>query len=132
MGFALPKSSSLVLRESSTTITSAHRQPAIPAQREYRPIDAALAITQTVCMVIPAKNEARNLPIVFSFPARLDRRGRAGGRALGRRRGRHSVTACGAPGAEAAQMPETDLALPVSETDLVLPAVAVAADMSKD
>ncbi len=65
MGFALPKGSSLVPRESSTTITSAHRQPAIPAQREYHPIDAALAITQTVCMVLPAKNEARNLPIVF-------------------------------------------------------------------
>ncbi len=69
MGFALPKSSSLAPRESPTTITSpltsTHRQPAIPAQHEYRPIDAALAIAQTVCMVIPVKNEARNLPIVF-------------------------------------------------------------------
>jgi hypothetical protein len=65
MGFALPKSSSLAPRESPTTIISTHRQLAIPAQREYRPIDAALAIAQTVCMVIPVKNEARNLPIVF-------------------------------------------------------------------
>lgn len=69
MGFALPKSSSLAPRESPTTITSpltsTHRQPAIPVQREYRPIDAALAIAQTVCMIIPVKNEARNLPIVF-------------------------------------------------------------------
>lgn len=69
MGFALPKSSSLAPRESPTTITSpltsTRRQPAIPAQREYRPIDAALAIAQTVCMVMPVKNEARNLPIVF-------------------------------------------------------------------
>lgn len=68
MGFALPKSSSLAPRESSTTITSTHRQPAIPALREYRPIDAALAIAQTVCMVIPVKNEARHPPIVFRSP----------------------------------------------------------------
>jgi hypothetical protein len=69
MGFALPKNSSLAPRESPTAITSpltsTHRQPAIPARREYRPIDAALAIAQTVCMVMPVKNEARNLPIVF-------------------------------------------------------------------
>ena len=83
MGFALPKSSSLAPRESSTTITSTHRQPAIPAQREYRPIDAALAIAQTVCMVIPVKNEARNLPIVFrSLHAWIDEVVLADGRSV--------------------------------------------------
>jgi glycosyltransferase involved in cell wall biosynthesis len=39
----------------------------------YRPISAALAITPTVSVVIPAKNEAANLPHVFkTVPAWVD------------------------------------------------------------
>jgi glycosyltransferase involved in cell wall biosynthesis len=35
------------------------------ARRGYRPVDAGLAIAPAVSVVIPVKNEARNLPIVF-------------------------------------------------------------------
>ena len=35
------------------------------AHSEYRPVDAGFAIAPAVSVVIPVKNEARNLPIVF-------------------------------------------------------------------
>lgn len=34
-------------------------------RRQYRPVDAGFAITPVISVVIPVKNEARNLPIVF-------------------------------------------------------------------
>jgi glucosyl-dolichyl phosphate glucuronosyltransferase len=37
-----------------------------PAVSGYRPVSAALAIAPTVSVVIPVKNEARNLPVVLS------------------------------------------------------------------
>jgi glycosyltransferase involved in cell wall biosynthesis len=40
-------------------------RPASPAQLHYRPVSAALAITPAVSVVIPVKNEARNLPLVL-------------------------------------------------------------------
>jgi glycosyltransferase involved in cell wall biosynthesis len=77
MDFAFPKASSPAPRESVTTITgplaSTDRQPPIPVQSKYRPIDAVLAIAPTISVVIPVKNEARNLPIVFrSLPGWID------------------------------------------------------------
>jgi glucosyl-dolichyl phosphate glucuronosyltransferase len=46
-------------------------RPATEAgQREYRPISSSLAISPTVSVVIPVKNEARNLPLVLhSLPS---------------------------------------------------------------
>lgn len=35
-------------------------------QSEYRPVNAGLAVAPTVSVVIPVKNEARNLPAVFA------------------------------------------------------------------
>jgi glycosyltransferase involved in cell wall biosynthesis len=49
------------------------RQRPVSAERRYRPVDAGFAISPTVSVVIPVKNEARNLPIVFrSVPAWVD------------------------------------------------------------
>ncbi|MEU2562716.1 glycosyltransferase family 2 protein [Streptomyces longispororuber] len=39
--------------------------PAIPSQHEYRPVSSHLAIAPPVSVVIPAMNEAENLPYVF-------------------------------------------------------------------
>lgn len=53
--------------------TAANRQSPAPAQRQYRPVGAAFAIAPTVSVVIPVKNEAMNLPIVFgSLPRWVD------------------------------------------------------------
>ncbi|MFH8992082.1 glycosyltransferase family 2 protein [Streptomyces sp. NPDC017940] len=44
--------------------------PAIPSQQEYRPVSSHLAIAPPVSVVIPAMNEAENLPYVFkTLPA---------------------------------------------------------------
>ncbi|WP_225881951.1 glycosyltransferase family 2 protein [Streptomyces aureocirculatus] len=44
--------------------------PAIPSQHEYRPVSSHLAIAPPVSVVIPAMNEAENLPYVFkTLPA---------------------------------------------------------------
>jgi len=77
MGFAFLKSGSPTVKESPPKITGplvrTDRQPAIPAHGKYRPIDETLAITPTISVVIPVKNEARNLPIVFhSLPSWID------------------------------------------------------------
>jgi len=48
----------------------ADHRPARAVQSQYRPISSALAIAPTVSVVIPVKNEARNLPMVLrSLPA---------------------------------------------------------------
>ena len=47
------------------TDTERERKSSMPSQRQYRPVGAAFAIAPTVSVVIPVKNEARNLPIVF-------------------------------------------------------------------
>jgi glycosyltransferase involved in cell wall biosynthesis len=53
--------------------TGTGRQPSRPGERQYRPVGAAFAIAPTVSVVIPVKNEARNLPIVFrSVPGWVD------------------------------------------------------------
>ncbi|MCI3901587.1 glycosyltransferase family 2 protein [Streptomyces spectabilis] len=39
--------------------------PAIPSQHQYRPVSSHLAIAPPVSIVIPAMNEAENLPYVF-------------------------------------------------------------------
>jgi glycosyltransferase involved in cell wall biosynthesis len=44
---------------------AASRGTAQPAQAEYRPVSVALAIAPTVSVVLPVKNEARNLPTVL-------------------------------------------------------------------
>src|ERR1019366_8186375 len=57
---------------SITSLAALDRRPAKPAQchrpaqSQYRPISGDLAIARTVSVVIPVKNEARNLPMVFS------------------------------------------------------------------
>lgn len=43
----------------------AHGSAGIHASLPYRPISAALAITPTISVIIPARNEAANLPHVF-------------------------------------------------------------------
>jgi glucosyl-dolichyl phosphate glucuronosyltransferase len=44
-----------------------------PAEPEYRPVSGSLAIVPAVSVVIPVKNEARNLPMVLaSVPAWVD------------------------------------------------------------
>jgi hypothetical protein len=40
--------------------------PARPGQGQYRPVSAAFAIAPTVSVVIPVKNEARNLPMTLA------------------------------------------------------------------
>jgi glycosyltransferase involved in cell wall biosynthesis len=57
----------------SDTRTGTGRQPPLPGAHQYRPVGAAFAIAPTVSVVIPVKNEARNLPIVFrSVPGWVD------------------------------------------------------------
>ena len=63
--------------EPATPVAPATRvAPATPvasADPEYRPISGSLAIAPTVSVVIPVKNEARNLPLVLrSVPAWVD------------------------------------------------------------
>lgn len=48
-------------------------QPSVIASPHYRPVGRGVAIAPTVSVVIPVKNEARNLPIVLSsLPAWVD------------------------------------------------------------
>ena len=55
---------------SISSLAAVDDRPARPAQSQYRPISAAVAIAPTVSVVIPVKNEARNLPAVLgSLPA---------------------------------------------------------------
>lgn len=57
----------------SKGINGADRQSSKPEQGQYRPVGKAFAIAPTVSVVIPVKNEARNLPIVFrTVPAWVD------------------------------------------------------------
>lgn len=57
----------------SDIMTGTDHQSSRPSQRQYRPVGAAFAIAPTVSVVIPVKNEARNLPIVFrTVPAWVD------------------------------------------------------------
>jgi glycosyltransferase involved in cell wall biosynthesis len=49
----------------SSIVNGLGHKPPRPGQSNYRPISAAFAIGPTVSVVIPVKNEARNLPIVF-------------------------------------------------------------------
>jgi glycosyltransferase involved in cell wall biosynthesis len=58
----------------SISSTTDHGRPQFDhGQPRYRPISDALAITPTVSVVIPVKNEARNLPLVLrSLPAWVD------------------------------------------------------------
>ncbi|MGA4842911.1 glycosyltransferase family 2 protein [Streptomyces sp. G45] len=44
---------------------SGNELPGIPAQQQYRPVSSHLAIAPPVSVVIPAMNEAENLPYVF-------------------------------------------------------------------
>ncbi len=61
----MPKSDSSGQAEANVASQTANSAPIRPAQPHYRPISDTLAITSTVSVVIPVKNEARNLPIVF-------------------------------------------------------------------
>jgi glycosyltransferase involved in cell wall biosynthesis len=57
----------------SNTMNGTEHQSSVPNQRKYRPVGAEFAIAPTVSVVIPVKNEARNLPIVFrTVPAWVD------------------------------------------------------------
>ncbi len=58
----------------SISSTTDHGRPQVGrGQPQYRPVSDALAIAPTVSVVIPVKNEARNLPIVLrSLPAWVD------------------------------------------------------------
>ena len=51
--------------EKGGTAAGAEHQTAAESPRSYRQVNAGFAINPTVSVVIPVKNEARNLPIVF-------------------------------------------------------------------
>lgn len=77
MGSEFLKNGSPTVKEPPAKIigplVSTDRQPPIPAQGKYRPIGETLAIAPTISVVIPVRNEARNLPIVFrSLPGWID------------------------------------------------------------
>jgi len=72
-----PESEPITNGKTSTDLTDikteTERQSSMASQRQYRPVGAAFAIAPTVSVVIPVKNEARNLPIVFrTVPAWVD------------------------------------------------------------
>jgi cellulose synthase/poly-beta-1,6-N-acetylglucosamine synthase-like glycosyltransferase len=59
--------------ELSGTVNGVGYQRSRSSAGQYRPVGAAFAIAPTVSVVIPVKNEARNLPIVFrTVPAWVD------------------------------------------------------------
>lgn len=59
--------------ELSSIVNGAGHKPGQPGQSQYRPVGKEFAIAPTVSVVIPVKNEARNLPIVFrTLPAWVD------------------------------------------------------------
>jgi glycosyltransferase involved in cell wall biosynthesis len=51
--------------ENSGIVAGNEHQTAVGSPRSYRQVNAGFAINPTVSVVIPVKNEARNLPIVF-------------------------------------------------------------------
>src|ERR1700684_338027 len=59
--------------ELSGIVNGVEHQRSRSSEGRYRPVGAAFAIAPTVSVVIPVKNEARNLPIVFrTVPAWVD------------------------------------------------------------
>lgn len=67
--FAYPGGSTPERRRASSTTISPNGSGGNTAKltrSEYRPVDAGFAIAPAVSVVIPCKNEARNLPIVFA------------------------------------------------------------------
>jgi len=66
--FAYPGGSTPELRTASSTTISPNGSSGNTAKltrSQYRPVDGGFAIAPAVSVVIPCKNEARNLPIVF-------------------------------------------------------------------
>ena len=55
-----PREQATIFSRNGSAATTAQLAP-----RGYRPVDAGFAIAPAVSVVIPVKNEARNLPIVF-------------------------------------------------------------------
>jgi glycosyltransferase involved in cell wall biosynthesis len=67
--FAYPGGSGLERRGAGSTTISPNGSGGNTAKlthSQYRPVDAGFAIAPAVSVVIPCKNEARNLPIVFA------------------------------------------------------------------
>jgi len=56
-----PREQATIFSQNGSAATTAELAP-----RGYRPVDAGFAIAPAVSVVIPCKNEARNLPIVFA------------------------------------------------------------------
>ena len=59
-GMPEPREQATIFSQNGSAATTAQLQP-----RGYRPVDGEFAIAPAVSVVIPVKNEARNLPIVF-------------------------------------------------------------------
>jgi glycosyltransferase involved in cell wall biosynthesis len=70
MDFGMPEPHRPEQEDSTVTtmrrLAPVDRRPGGPARRHYRPVSANFAIHPAVSVVIPVKNEARNLPLVLA------------------------------------------------------------------